>query len=247
MIGLAKSIAVDEGPRGDQRQRALPRLGAPRWATSRWTSSPSARASAGRGRTGPQPSLCGCGGRPSPVRSWSALCSWRATAACTCRGRRSWPTAEAWRSTGVGGLRRVRGEPSELRPHGEDSVRDRGGLGHRPSLAAGLAAEGASVVVADVSREARRRGGSRILDRRPGLLGTELEWRSSQVATARDAALEAFGIASLPRQQRRTRPHVGARRFDEDEWDLRARHEPRVCTFVPGRRHGDQRRTGGAT
>ncbi len=80
LIGLARSIAVDYGPRGYPRERALPGLGGHadgrRGDGLRWEPR---RASTARGPTTWRRPTCRCVAPPQPRRSRRAASSWRRT------------------------------------------------------------------------------------------------------------------------------------------------------------------------
>lgn len=95
------------------------------------------------------------------------------------------------------------------------------GSGIGRAVASGLAAEGAAVVVADVRREAAGETVAEIVDRGGLAVAIELDVRdASQAATARDAALEAFGSLHYLVNNAGLVRMSALDDLDEDEWDL---------------------------
>jgi NAD(P)-dependent dehydrogenase (short-subunit alcohol dehydrogenase family) len=95
------------------------------------------------------------------------------------------------------------------------------GSGIGRAVASGLAAEGAAVVVADVRREAAGETVAEIVDRGGRAVAIELDVRdASQAATARDAALEAFGSLHYLVNNAGLVRMSALDDLDEDEWDL---------------------------
>lgn len=95
------------------------------------------------------------------------------------------------------------------------------GSGIGRAVASGLAAEGAAVVVADVRREAAGETVAQIVDRGGRAVAIELDVRdASQAATARDAALEAFGSLHYLVNNAGLVRMSALDDLDEDEWDL---------------------------
>lgn len=95
------------------------------------------------------------------------------------------------------------------------------GSGIGRAVASGLAAEGAAVAVADVRTEAAGETVAEIVDRGGRAVAIELDVRDpSQAATARDAALEAFGSLHYLVNNAGLVRMSALDDLDEDEWDL---------------------------
>ena len=133
----------------------------------------------------------------------------------------------------------------ELRPFGTGRVHHRSGFGHRPGdRRSGSRREGAAVAVVDVRLDGAEETVAAIADAGGTGVAFDADVRDrSEVESARDGAVNAFGAHRLPREQRRPGPDVAARRARRGRVGPRARHEPQGD--VPrdaGHRAGDRRR-----